>query len=94
MSSKATLEQLLKESGITAVRIDNCLYLDRSFEKVEDIIRRTTERRVAMEILDIIELVSFSDKYMEYRINYGSRGQRDLIINMIKERYLGKENEP
>ena len=45
------------------------------------------ERRVAREILNIIERISFSEEYKEYRINYGSNGQRDLIIQMIKEKY-------
>ena len=45
------------------------------------------EKRVAREILNIIERISFSEEYKEYRISYGSNGQRDLIIQMIKERY-------
>ena len=45
------------------------------------------EKRVAREILNIIERISFSEEYKEYRINYGSNGQRDLIIQMIKERF-------
>lgn len=45
------------------------------------------EKRVAREILSIIELISFSEEYKEFRINRGSNGQRDLIIQMIKERF-------
>lgn len=45
------------------------------------------EKRVAREILNIIERISFSEEYKQYRINYGSNGQRDLIIQMIKERF-------
>ena len=45
------------------------------------------EKRVAREILNIIERVSFSEEYKKYRIDYGSNGQRDLIIQMIQERY-------
>ena len=45
------------------------------------------EKRVAREILNIIEKISFSEEYKEYRISYGSNGQRDLIIQMIKERF-------
>jgi hypothetical protein len=45
------------------------------------------EKRVAREILNIIERISFSEEYKEYRINYGSNSQRDLIIQMIQERY-------
>ena len=45
------------------------------------------EKRVAREILNIIERISFSEEYKEYRIAHGSNGQRDLIIQMIKERY-------
>jgi hypothetical protein len=45
------------------------------------------EKRVAREILNIIERISFSEEYKEYRISYGSNGQRDLIISTIKERY-------
>ena len=44
-------------------------------------------RQVAREILNIIEEISFSDEYKNFRINNGSNGQRDLIINIIKERY-------
>ena len=45
------------------------------------------EQRVAGEILDIIDEVCFSEEYREYRINYGSKGERDLVISKIKERY-------
>ena len=45
------------------------------------------EKRVAREILNIIERVSFSEEYKEYRISHGSNGQRDLIIQMIQERF-------
>lgn len=46
-----------------------------------------TEKRVAREILSIIEKICFSDEFREYRINNGSNGERDLIIKLIKERY-------
>jgi len=45
------------------------------------------EKRVAREILSIIEKIYFSDEFKEYRINHGTNGQRDLIIKSIKERY-------
>lgn len=45
------------------------------------------ERRVAREILSIIEAIYFSEEYKAYRINYGSNGQRDLIISTIKAKY-------
>ena len=45
------------------------------------------KRQTAREILNIIEEISFSDEYKNFRINNGSNGQRDLIINIIKERY-------
>ena len=45
------------------------------------------ERRVAREILNIIERICFSAEYKEYRINYGSNGERDLIIATIKDTY-------
>ena len=45
------------------------------------------EKRVAREILNIIERISFSEEYKEYRISHGSNGQRDLIIKLIKELY-------
>ncbi len=49
----------------------------------EEIIRK----RVAREILSIIEKVCFSEEFKEYRINQGTNGRRDLIIKLIKERY-------
>ena len=45
------------------------------------------EKRVAREILNIIERISFSTEYKEFRIDYGSNGQRDLIIKMIQDKY-------
>lgn len=45
------------------------------------------ERRIAREILSIIEEICFSDEFKEYRVNYGSNGTRDLIIKSIQERY-------
>ena len=51
--------------------------------KQEEIIAK----RVAREILSIIEEICFSDEYREYRINYGSNGTRDLILATIKKKY-------
>lgn len=49
----------------------------------ENVIRK----RVAREILSMIETVYFGDEFKEYRINNGSNGQRDLIIENIKKTY-------
>ena len=49
--------------------------------------RYITERKVAREILSIIEKICFSEEYKKYRINYGSDGERDLIITTIKNKY-------
>lgn len=46
------------------------------------------ERRIAREILTMIESVCFSEEYRDFRIDRGSCGQRDLIITKIKEQYL------
>lgn len=45
------------------------------------------KKKVAREILSMIEEICFSKKFLEYRINNGSNGQRDLIIMNIKKRY-------
>lgn len=46
------------------------------------------ERKIAREILTMIETICFSDEYSDFRINNGSNGERDLIISKIKEKYL------
>jgi hypothetical protein len=46
------------------------------------------EKRVAREILTIIESICFSREYSNFRVNQGSNGERDLIISKIKEQYL------
>lgn len=45
------------------------------------------EKRVAREILTMIEKIYFSEEYKEYRISYGSNGTRDLLIDSIKKLY-------
>ena len=55
------------------------------FEKTKDEI--VIEKKVAREILSMIEEVCFSKKFRDYRVNYGSNGERDFIINAIKTRY-------
>ena len=45
------------------------------------------EKRVAREVLTMIEKIYFSEEYKEYRINHGSNGIRDLLINSIKNLY-------
>lgn len=45
------------------------------------------ERRVAREILSIIETICFSEEYRAYRVNYGSKGEIDLIISTIRAKY-------
>lgn len=41
----------------------------------------------AREILNFLEEVYFSSEYSELRINRGSNGTRDFILNTIKEKY-------
>ena len=55
------------------------------FEKTKDEI--VIEKKVAREILSMIEEVCFSKKFRDYRMNYGSNGERDLIIATIKDMY-------
>jgi len=45
------------------------------------------KKRVAREILSMIETVCFSKEFSEYRVNNGSNGERDLIIENIKKTY-------
>lgn len=49
---------------------------------------KVIERRVAREILNMIDRIYFSDEYKEYRINYGTNGTRDLLIDSIIKLYL------
>lgn len=44
-------------------------------------------RKAARDILSKIEEVCFSEKYAQYRIDYGSHGERDLIIQWIRNKY-------
>lgn len=48
---------------------------------------RYIEKRVAREILTMIEKIYFSEEYKEYRISYGSNGTRNLLIDSIKKLY-------
>ena len=48
---------------------------------------REAERRVATDILHIIDQVCFSEEYREFRVGWGSNGQRDLIIRTIQDKY-------
>ena len=41
----------------------------------------------AREILNLLEEVYFSSEYSEMRINNGSNGTRDFILDKIKEKY-------
>ncbi len=41
----------------------------------------------AREILNLLEEVYFSSEYSELRINKGTNGTRDFILNTIKETY-------
>lgn len=41
----------------------------------------------AREILNLLEEVYFSSEYSELRINKGTNGTRDFILNAIKETY-------
>lgn len=49
----------------------------------EEIIRK----RVAREILSMIEIICFSEEFKDFRIGQGSNGTRDLIIERIKNTY-------
>ena len=45
------------------------------------------EKRVARDILSMIERICLSEEYRDFRVRYGSKGARDLIIQMIKDKY-------
>lgn len=45
------------------------------------------ETQVAKEILDILNRIWFSDEYKTFRLNHGIKGQRELILKTIKEKY-------
>ncbi len=49
--------------------------------------RLHAERKVANDILQTINDVCFSKEYRDFRIDYGSNGQRDFVIKFIKENY-------
>ena len=44
-------------------------------------------KRVARDILNEIDRIYFSEEFREYRINYGSNGQRDYLIQWIQDTY-------
>lgn len=48
---------------------------------------RIGEKKAAREILSMIQEVCFSKAYSQFRIDYGSNGTRDLIIENIKNMY-------
>ena len=43
--------------------------------------------QAARQILSFIEMICFSDEYVDFRCNYGSHGVRNAIINMIKTEF-------
>lgn len=45
------------------------------------------QRQAARDILSVIEEVCFSKTYIKFRADHGSHGQRDFIINYIKQKY-------
>lgn len=46
------------------------------------------ERKVAREILTMIETICFSKEYNKLRVDNGSNVTRNLIMKTIKEQYL------
>ena len=50
-------------------------------------VRLSVERKIANDILKTINKVCFGKEYRDFRIDYGSNGQRDFIINFIKDNY-------
>lgn len=50
-------------------------------------IKKIIEKKVAREILSMIETVCFSEEFRDFRVNKGSNGTRDLIMENIKNTY-------
>ena len=50
----------------------------------------TDQQQVAYDILNIIKTYAYSkeDKYIQFRVNNGSKGVIDAIIKYIKDVYL------
>lgn len=55
---------------------------------MSDIVTELLQRKTAREILSLIREVYFSDEYLSFRVDNGSNGTRDLIIQKIKEKYI------
>ena len=45
------------------------------------------EKRIAREIISLMEEIYFGEEFLEYRCKYGSNGTRDLILQTIKYKY-------
>ena len=45
------------------------------------------EKATARAILSVIEMVCLSKEFAEFRYHQGARGQREYIINWIKDTY-------
>lgn len=56
---------------------------DGNMTKDENLIKK----KVARDILSIIEEIYFSEEYLDYRVNNGSNGTRDLIIEAVQSKY-------
>lgn len=87
--NKAT-EEILNELGIVKKNYSGSVNTDQIDEiRMDNTMteEKIIERRVAREILNMIERIYFSKEYQQYRIDNGSNGTRDLLIDSIKNLY-------
>ena len=80
-----TQEHCIKAS-LSNNEVIKCIH----FGYIEDLcnaVRLSVERKVANDILKTINEVCFGKEYRDFRIDHGSNGQRDFIINFIKDNY-------
>ena len=90
-SEDLRLIDMVYGKGTLGERIEKgfkCNSCDEELDLDEVIFEELIERKIAREILTMIESVCFSEEYRDFRIDRGSNGQRDLIITKIKEQYL------
>ena len=88
--SKYGYDITLNEDETDVVIVNTCSFIcDAERESISTILELIEKGKkvAAIEILQLIEQVCFSEEFINFRVDHGSHGERDYIITQIKERY-------
>ena len=82
---KETIIEMRDNNG-TGTQQETCKFLSNLMDILEKQIQESSDDCISRQaVLSKIKEVCFSEEWVQFRVDYGSNGQRDFLINYIEQ---------